>query len=468
MLRGFAVTAAPRERQLGFWMCTALVVGNMIGASVFLIPASLAPYGLNSVVAWLVTAVGALFVAAVCAALGRVFPSACGAYDYSRIAFGELAGFVVAWGYWISIWVSNAAIATGSVSYLSDFFPTIATQPTSALVTIVVIWLLTGVNIYGTRAAGSVQMVTTALKLVPLIAVGGLGVFLFFRRDPVLAQSLQGPQHFSLDAITAAATLTLFSFLGLESATIPAGKVIDPARTIPRATLIGTLVTAVIYVLACTSVLLLIPSATLAQSHAPFADVARMFWGEYAAKGIAIFAVISAVGALNGWILLQGELPFHMARQGTFPAIFARETQRHTPAVSLCIGSALTSVLILMNSARSMVDLFSFMVLLGTAACLIMYLMSALAVLRLLQRGELPVSGTQARWLAAIAVVATLYSLWAIYGAGLNTDKNACGGDLICWMPWLANPAILGVLLTLSGVPVYFLMPRGAAKPAAA
>jgi len=462
------VSAAPREAQLGFWMCTALVVGNMIASGIFLLPASLAPYGLNSIVAWLVTAAGALFIAAVCAALGRVYPSACGPYDYARMAFGELAGFVVAWVYWISIWVSNAAIATASISYLSDFFPALAAQPTSALATIAVIWLFTGVNIYGTRAAGSMQMITTALKIIPLVAVAGLGVWLLLAGDPILTRSVQGPLHFRADAITAAAALTLFSFLGLESATVPAGKVVDPERTIPRATLLGTLVTAVIYVLACTSVLLLLPAETLAQSRAPFADVARQFWGEYAANAVAVFAVISAAGALNGWILLQGELPFHMARQGTFPGIFARETPRRTPAVSLCIGSVLTSILLLMNSARSMVDLFSYMVLLGTTACLIMYLTSALAVLRMLRIRALPVSGARAQWLATVAVVATLYSLWAIYGAGLSTDARACGGQLVCWMPWLENPAILGILLTLSGIPVYYLMPRNAAKPAAA
>jgi APA family basic amino acid/polyamine antiporter len=193
-----------------------------------------------------------------------------------------------------------------------------------------------------------------------------------------------------------------------------------------------------------------------------------MFWGDGAAKAIAVFAVISAVGALNGWILLQGELPFHMARQGMFPRIFARETARHTPVVALCIGSALTSILILMNSARSMVELFSFMVLLGTAACLIMYLMSALAVLKLLWRRALPLAAPRAHWLAIVAVIATVYSLWAIYGAGLSTDAKACGGELICWVPWLENPAILGILLTVSGIPVYYLMPRNIAKPAAA
>lgn len=450
--------AVPRERALGFWMSTALVVGNMIGASVFLLPASLAPYGLNSVIAWLVTATGALFIAGVYAALGRVFPTACGPYDYTRIAFGELAGFVVAWGYWISIWVSNAAIATGAISYMSDMYPPLGTQPTSAIATIAVIWLFTGINVYGTRAAGSVQMVTTVLKILPLIAIAGLGVFLLLTRDSAVFAGTAGPVTYSLDAVTAAATLTLFSFLGLESATIPAGKVKDPERTIPRATVFGTILTAAIYVLACTTVLLLIPSVDLAQSHAPFADVARIFWGAQAGTWIALFAVISALGALNGWILLQGELPFHMARQKMFPSIFAQESPRHTPAASLCIGSALTTVMIMMNSTKSMVDLFSFMILLGTATTLIMYLLCALGALKLLKNGALPASRTRGQWLAVVAVVSSIYALWAIAGAGISTDPSLCNAQLICWAPWFSNPAILGVALTLSGIPVFYLM----------
>lgn len=453
---------APSERQLGFWMCVALVVGNMIGASVFLVPASLAPYGLNSVIAWLVTATGALFLAGIYAALGRAFPSACGPYDYTRIAFGELAGFVVAWGYWISIWVSNAAIATGVVSYLSDLVPALAVPPVSVVFIIGIIWLLTGVNIYGTRTAGSLQMVTTVLKIVPLVVVALLGIWLFATRDPLIVAGIQRPTDWSVEAVTAAAALTLFSFLGLESATIPAGKVRDAERTIPRATLVGTVATALIYLFSSSVATLLIAPAELAQSHAPFADVVRMFWGGPAGAWIALFAVVSAFGCLNGWILLQGELPFHMARQGMFPKVFARESRRHTPAVSLCIGSALTTVLIMMNSAKSMVDIFSFMVLLGTASTLIMYLLCALAVLRLLRRRELPSAGPHVGWLAFVAIVSGVYSLWAIFGAGLSTDATACGGErLICWAPWLSNPAILSILLTASGVPVFYLMRRG-------
>jgi APA family basic amino acid/polyamine antiporter len=122
----------------------------------------------------------------------------------------------------------------------------------------------------------------------------------------------------------------------------------------------------------------------------------------------------------------------------------------------------------MMNSAKAMVDVFSFMVLLGTTACLIMYLLCALAVLKLLKSGELPMPVAHARGLAVVAVVATVYSLWAIYGAGLSTDAKACSGDLVCWLPWLSNPAILGILLTLSGIPVYYLMRRNDAKPATA
>jgi len=456
------------DRGLGFWMCTALVVGNMIGASVFMLPVSLAPYGLNSVIGWLVTATGALFLAGVYAALGRVFPTACGPYDYTRVAFGELAGFIVAWGYWISIWVSNAAIATGAVSYLGEFFPAVTAPPNSVLVTIAVIWILTGINAWGTRTAGSVQVVTTALKIIPLVAIAGLGVFLFLTRDATIVAGTHAPTTWSVDAVTAVAALTLFSFLGLESATVPAGKVEDPERTIPRATVLGTIVTAGIYLLACTTVMLLIPSADLAQSHAPFADVARRFWGDGAGAWIALFAVISALGALNGWILLQGELPFHMARQKMFPPVFARESVRGTPATSLCIGSALTTVMILMYSAKSMVDLFNFMILLGTATTLIMYLTCALAVLKLLRSGGMQAAKMNAPLLAAVTLVATAYSLYAIYGAGLTTDAKACGGELVCWTPWLSNPAILSVLLTTSGIPVFYFMQRSARAVAAA
>jgi APA family basic amino acid/polyamine antiporter len=419
-------------------MATALVVGNIIGSGAYLIPASLAPYGPNSLVAWVFTTTGAVLLAVVFATLSRVFPKDGGPYVYTRAAFGEMAGFVVAWGYWVSVWVGNAAIATGAVSYTSAFAPWIASMPgASAIVTIAVVWLLTLVNCHGVRAAGWVQAVTTVLKLLPLLAVALAGGF-FLRRE-TLAAFAEVP--ITLEGTTAAATLTLWVLLGLESATVPADKVQDPERTIPRATMVGTVVAALFCSVACSLVLLVVPASRLAQSKAPFADAALVFWGEGASAVVALFAAISAYGALNGWILLQGELPFAMARDGVFPRFFARESRRGTPALAFLSTSVLVTLLVLANFHRGVVQVFTFMVLLATSATLVAYLVCSLALLTLLWRGRLAGSRRGTPWLAVAGAVGAAYSLWAIAGAGREA------------MLW-------GAALLLAGLPVYAGMKR--------
>jgi basic amino acid/polyamine antiporter, APA family len=418
-------------------MCVALVVGNSIGSGVFLLPAALAPFGLNSVVAWGFTASGAILLAIVFARLSRAYPAAGGPYAYVHLAFGPLAAFIVAWGYWISIWVGNAAIATGAVSYLSPLLPWIAEQPgASAAVTLAFLWILTFVNWYGIKASGWVQSVTTVLKILPLLAVAGLGIF-SARSGPAAAAAIP----LSVSGVTAAATLTLWAMLGLESATIPADKVADPARVIPIATLLGTVVTALICAVACTTVLLLVPPATLASSNAPFVDLATQFWGVGAGKLIAVFAAVSGFGALNGWILLQGELPRAMALRGEFPRIFARESTRRTPGFGLCFGSALVTVLILANYQKSMVSVFTFMILLSTTACLVLYAICSAALLRLQWTGQLQSARRGSVPLAIVGILATAYSLWAIIGAG---------AEAVGW----------GAVLLALGVPLYFWFTR--------
>jgi len=435
------MTSPTRPHLLGFWMCVALVVGNSIGSGVFLLPASLAPYGLNSVIAWGFTACGAILLAIVFARLSRAFPAAGGPYAYVNLAFGPLTAFIVAWGYWISIWVGNAAIATGAVSYLTPLLPWIASVPGASVgVTLFFLWLLTFVNWYGIQASGWVQSVTTVLKVMPLLAIALLGLFTL-RSGNVAAA---GGIPLSLSGTTAAATLTLWALLGLESATIPADKVRDPSRTIPAATLLGTVITAVICIVACTTVLLLVPPQTLAQSNAPFVDLATQYWGINAGKLLAVFAAISGFGALNGWILLQGELPNAMAKSGVFPKVFARESPRRTPTFALFFSSGLVTLLILTNYQKSMVSIFTFMILLSTTACLVLYALCSLALLRLQWTGQLgheplgaPRRGTIP--LAVVGVIATAYSLWAIVGAG-------------------AQAVLWGSVLLLFGVPLYFLI----------
>jgi APA family basic amino acid/polyamine antiporter len=431
--------ATPRSaRKLGLWMSIALVVGNMIGSGIFLLPASLAPYGLNSIVGWILSASGAIALAVVLSRLSRAFPDGGGPYAYTHAAFGPLAAFLVAWGYWINVWVGNAAIATGGVSYLAPFFPRIASDTRfSAAVVVFILWALTAVNCVGVRAAGWVQGVTTVLKVLPLVAVAAAG--LAAARLGSFSDGSAVP--FSFNAVTASATLTLFALLGLESATIPDGKVQDPERTIPRATMIGTVLTALIYVASCSAVLLLVPPDRLASSNAPFADVARLLWGGGAAALVALAGAVSGFGALNGWILLQGEVPYTMAKDGVFPRVFARVSSRDTPVVALVFGSALVTILVFLNAGETTVKVFTFMVLIATFACLIMYLVCSLALLKLQWQGRLEGARRGTPGLATVALVGILFSLWAILGAG---------AEALLW----------GAALMVLGAPVYWTMRR--------
>lgn len=431
--------ASSSARPLGLWMCTALVVGNMIGAGVFMLPASLAPYGWNAIIAWLVTIGGSLCLAYVFSRLARTFPRAGGPFAYTEEAFGRRAGFLVAWSYWISVWVANAALAIGAVSYLSVLAPVVAKTPgLSAVVTVAVVWAITAVNCAGARPAGWIQVTTTVLKLLPLVAVAGLAISVLLNKGggavaPFQLSSLSG------SSITAAAALTLWALLGVESATIPADKVDDPVRTIPRATLAGSALAGVIYLVVSSGVLLLTPVSVLQGSNAPFVDFVAYHGGGNFGPILAAFASISALGAMNGWVLVQGELPAAMAREGVFPAWFGKTSANGTPVRALVVSSVLVTILVLMNYARSMADAFTFMALLATAASLFAYLFCALAVLRLQGQGRME----RSRVLSVIAAIAAAYSVWTFYGAGWSVTF------------W-------GIVLLIAGAPVYWLVRRSA------
>ena len=325
-----ATPASPTRRGLGVWAVTSLVVGNVIGSSIFLLPSLLAPYGGLAIVSWLITCTGALLLALVFARLAKQVPRAGGPYVYTRQAFGDFGGFLIAWGYWIGLWASVAAVAVGTMSYVGALFPAVANNLTlSGVVAIGAVWLLTFVNLRGVQGAGRLQTVTTVIKLIPLIAVGTLG--LFHANWSNFAPTIP-PEHPTLfSAILAATSITLFSFLGIESATVPADDVEEPARTIPRATIMGTLIVAAVYILSTIGVLGALPPADLAASPAPYADAASAMWGNWAYYAVTIGAIISGFGALNGFILLQGQVPMAVARDRLFPQRFARMSTSACP-----------------------------------------------------------------------------------------------------------------------------------------
>ena len=399
------------KRQIGLVTVTALVLGNMIGTGVFMLPASLAPYGGYSLIGWLVSGTGALLLAGVFYRLARRAPRAGGPYAYTREAFGDCVGFMVAWTYWISLIGGNASIAIGFASYLSIFFPALAATPIAGtLAALAAIWILTAVNIAGVRSAGAVQVVTTVLKLSPLVALAVFG-FVYFDPQLLAPGPKAGPP---LQAISLSVAATLFAFVGVECATIPAGHVRDPQRTIPRATLIGTAVAALVYITSSTAVMGVVPGAELAASNAPFADAGRMLWGGWAGLLIAGAAVISSFGALNGWTLIAGQFPQAVARDGLFPRLFARESARGTPVAALVIAALSNSVLVLANYSHGLVAMFTFMVLLTTLSVVVAYLFSAMADIVLAWRSGHPVRKRD----TILACGAFAFALWAVIGAG--------------------------------------------------
>lgn len=420
-------------RTIGFWTAVALVMGNMIGSGVFLLPASLAPYGGISLAGWMVSTAGAVLLALVFARLSRVDPAAGGPYAYTRRAFGDLPAFLVAWGYWISVWCTNAALSVAFVGYLDPFIPGTVRHPASAAaLAVATLWVLTAVNVRGVRTAGRVQVVTTALKIVPLLAVGIGGLLAL------------DPSHFAVadtsvravaGGVTATATLTLWAFLGLECATIPAGSIRDAARTIPRATVTGTLLAAAIYIVATVGVMGVLAPGTLGRTSAPFAEAARALGGNRAAAAVALGAAISCFGALNGWILIVGQLPMAVAQDGLFPRAFGRLSRHGTPVFGMAVGGLLATGLIAMNYSRNLVDLFTFIILLATLSTLVPYVFCSLAGFLIDRRP----AGSAAR--SIVAALAFAYALWAIGGAG---------AEVVYW----------GFLLLLAGLPVYVRVVR--------
>ena len=219
-------------KELGFWMCTALVVGNTIGIGIYVLPASLAPYGFNAMIGWGITVVGMTVLARVFARLAREFPAADGPYAYIEATGGRVAAFISIWCYWISIWITNAAIAIGVVGYLGKVAPGLDAVPGSVQA-LALLWLFIGVNLLGVRTGGGVQVATTVLKLLPMAVIMLLGGWLLLT-EPSTYVAHPPATPVSLEGLMAASTIALFAMLGIESAAVPAGRVRDPERTIPR------------------------------------------------------------------------------------------------------------------------------------------------------------------------------------------------------------------------------------------
>ena len=394
-----------KPQTIGIWMTTALVVGTIIGSGIFMLPVSLAPLGRNVLIGWLISGAGVLCIAFAMARLSRL--GGDGIQANIEREFGPLVAFLVAWSFWVSNWVAQASVAVAAASALSFAGLQLGGPTGIVVVATVCLVLLTAINAMGVRAAGGFSLVTVAIKLLPLLAV----IWLFAERgasgqafEPLPAL----PINFT--NIAAATALTFFAFTGFECATTPVGKVRDPSRTIPRALIGGTAFVVVLYLIAGTAIQMLLPADVVAASAAPFADALVSRWGQGAATFAALTIAVAAIGCLNGLILSTGELGYAMALRGDLPAVMARTRGVNTPVVAQAVGTGLSILLLLANSSRDTAGLFTFIILLATAAVIIVYLTAALAAWKLS-----PGAGT--RFIIATGI---LFIVFATYGIGLE------------------------------------------------
>jgi len=420
------------KRKVGLFTAASLVAGNMIGSGIFLLPAALAVYGGISLVGWLVSGAGAFCLAMVFARVSRMVPKTGGPYIYTREAYGEFAAFIASWTYWISILPTNAAISIALISYLSIFFPVFETSNVAAaMAALGALWFLTWINIRGVRSGGRVQLITTVMKLVPLIAISLVGVF-YINPDHFIP--FNASQETNLAAISGSIALTFFAFMGLESATIPAEDVENPSKLVHRATILGTTVTLLVYILSYVAIMGLVSPEALQKSNFPFAEGAAVIWGDGGKYLIGIGAIISTFGALNGWILLQGQIPYATSRDKLFPKIFARVNKNGAPANGLIFSSVIITILVLSNYTKGLVGMFNFMVLLSTVTVVVSYLFCSASEILII----IKTSGPKSKLLkpSLFAIPAFIYLMWALAGVEQNV-------------------VYLGFIAMMAGIPFY-------------
>ena len=430
--------ATATNRTLGPWRCWALVVGGAIGSAVFMMPAILVPFGGLGLLSLAAASIGALSVAMMLGNLSRRVTTTGGPYAYARAGFGDFGGFLIAWGYWISQWTACAGMAIAFTAYIGGLIPAIAAHPSLSIgAGLALVWLFVAVNVAGVRESAVVGLVTTILKLLPLVAIATVGLwFVDFGHLPPMNPGTDSAVY----VFASAFALTFWNFVGIETATVPAENVVNPAKTISRALISGTLTVALVYLLVAFAVMGMIPPAQLAASESPLADAGGHMAGSWGSMAVTIGALVSIAGCLNVTILVAGQTAMAAARDRIFPAVFQRMTARQTPGASYAMVGVLVSALVIMSQTRGLVAGYKFVILISTLTAVIPYAFAAMAALLLDVHDHEIGRGRRVRE-ALTAIVAFLISMWVI---------AAAGEESVYWV----------FLLLMAGIPVYVFVTR--------
>jgi APA family basic amino acid/polyamine antiporter len=402
------------KKTIGIWRSWALVAGMMVGSGILTMPALLAGYGSYSFLGWTVTGFGAICLALTYSYLSSRKPGLGGPYFYVQEAFGSKLAAIVAWGYWISLVASVAALALSFTGYSKAYLSFLDDNSLySALFAMGIIMLFTVINIRGVREASTVQLITTVVKILPLIFVGVAGIMF---GDVQEIPAIKPDNNTLFQMVAGLCLLIMFAFIGVESATLPSEDTIVPKKTIPRASILGTLTAIIVYMVAMFGLMSTISLAELQQSTSPFADAAQILIGNSGAIIITIGALFAISGTLNVCIMITGTIMLAGARDGMFPKYFSQQNAQGTPVRALLFSSTLGIILLLFNNSKSLISSYEYLLIIATFAVLVVYLGTGLASIKLQWKDHNSGQKISAFHLT-IALLATLFALLAIIGA---------------------------------------------------
>lgn len=396
-------TTGAERQKLGWGLAALVVAGNMIGSGVYLLPATLAPVGSSSIVGWIVAGVGAVTLALVFAALGRLQPDADGLSGFAERGLGRFFGFQTALAFWTACLVGNVAIAVAATGYLGFFFPVLKEPVAATFCNLGLIWLTTGAYILGARTASRFAAAALAIGLLPIVIAVAAGIMAF--NGDTFTTSWSPSGNSLVQSVPASLAVIFWAFLGVESAAVLSARVKDPARDVGRASIAGVLLASVVYVAASVAVFGVIPANVLVQSSSPYADLTARVFGASIGAAVAAAAVVKAVGTLSGWVMLGGETARAAARHGYLPSGFGAGDR--TPIANPLLGGAIMSVVAVISGQPTLGGQFGMLIGVTSVLSLVVYGLCSASLLRL------------ARWTRAggVAALGLLFTSAAVVAA---------------------------------------------------
>jgi APA family basic amino acid/polyamine antiporter len=424
------------HKEIGFWRGWSIAVGCAIGSGVFMMPTLLAPYGMLGLAGWLIAGGGTLLVALSLSRLVRRIPKIGGPYAYVQAGLGSFAGFLIAWTYWIACIAAVSGIAIAFVGYLGVFVPQITdSRILSLLCALALVWSIVMLNVRSLESSSRFQLVSTLIKILPLLFMIILG---FSFMEPANLPEVNPTDLHPAALLATVTTLVMWSFVGIETATVPADNMVEPEKTIPRVLVAAVLSILTIYLLVSMAVALLVPADELMNSSAPFALAASKVMGPAGAALITLGALVSTLGSLNANTLTAGNVALAAAKDNLLPEQFKRLSDSGTPQFAYIVSGLFISALLTLNYTKGLVAAFTFMAMLSTLSTLMAYAFCAVAEFYFLKSDQPGPERTRA---IGLSIATFTYAFFAIYGAGWEI-------------------VFYSFMLILMGMPIYALVKK--------